>query len=113
MPSRKSPKTETETAASPAPATQEPDAPQGAVVGIDMGDPAGDKTAEKLVVQMGDLGHARALPEAPAGEVLRLDEVVYAPGSIEQFADEDGRTMRIVSIGGVLHKYPAEAAAEA
>lgn len=70
--------------------------------------------AAPLVANFTDLGHVRALPEVPAGPVVRLDDVAFVPGSIEQFADEDGRTMRIVGIGGVPHKYPApEVVAEA
>jgi len=59
-----------------------------------------------LAADFTDLGRVRALPETPAGQVLRLGPVAFAPGSIEQFADEDGRTMRVVNINGIPHKYP-------
>lgn len=87
------------------PAAAAPDE-QPDVVGVDHAEPGADRTL--VEVCMVDLGRARALPETPAGQVLKLDEVHFAPGSIEQFADDDGRTMRIVSVGGELHKYPAE-----
>lgn len=53
-----------------------------------------------------DLGDVRRLPEAPAGDTLTLGLVQFHAGTIEQFADEDGRTMRVVNVGGNPHKYP-------
>lgn len=54
-----------------------------------------------------DLGHARLLPEAPESHTERPDDVQFEPGTIEQFMDADGRTMRIVNVGGQTHKAPA------
>lgn len=90
MPSKKQPTP----AATPAPTTPpaEPPPPPVDVPALD--------------ADFTDLGRVRDLPETPAGEVLMLGPVEFAPGSIEQFADEDGRTMRIVNVGGTFHKYP-------
>lgn len=87
------------------PTSDQPD-PTGVDAAVDMAATGGDATAEVLVAGIVDLGRARALPETPAGQVLMLDPLQFAPGSIEQFADEDGRTMRIVSLDGALYKYP-------
>lgn len=54
------------------------------------------------------LWQAQALPEAPADEPV--EPLAYEPGSIEQFMDADGRTMRVVSVAGALHKTPAPVA---
>lgn len=54
-----------------------------------------------------DLGHARLLPEALEGSTFTPNDVRFEPGTIEQFMDADGRTMRIVNVGGQAHKAPA------
>lgn len=54
------------------------------------------------------LWQAQALPDAPGDEPV--EPLAYEPGSIEQFMDADGRTMRVVSVAGVLHKTPAPVA---
>lgn len=60
-----------------------------------------------VVSAITDLGQARLLPEAPEGHAERPDDVQFEPGTIEQFMDVDGRTMRIVNVGGQAHKAPA------
>jgi hypothetical protein len=111
MPSKKQPAAKTATTAAAKSATEQ----QGAAPPPADQQPAEQATASTednaaITCDLSDLGRARALPEAPGGPVLFLGVVEFAPGSIEQFADEDGRTMRIVNVDGVLHKFPAEPA---
>lgn len=51
------------------------------------------------------LEHARALPELEADSVTH--PVAFAPGAIESFKGEDGRTMRVVALAGSLWQQPA------
>ena len=106
MPSRKNP-TPAATAAAPAPAPAKDTTTQGAAPPPADPPPPPMPTTEPICVGIADLGRARLLPEAPEGHAERPDDVQFEPGTIEQFMDADGRTMRIVNVGGQAHKAPA------
>ncbi len=74
----------------------------------DVVQPGQQNQAPMATANLLHLWQAQALPEAPADEPV--EPLAYEPGSIEQFMDADGRTMRVVSVAGALHKTPAPAA---
>jgi hypothetical protein len=95
---------------------QAPDAPAIAQVNEPTTpDPTPDtESPAALVLNVTILERARALPELTGDATI--DQAEYAPGSIQRFMDEDGRTMEIVSVGGALRKVALaidEVAAEA
>lgn len=65
-------------------------------------DTAADEAIEPVTVSIVSLERARALPEAKGD--FAHEQIAYDPAGIEQFMDEDGRTMRIVQIAGALAK---------
>lgn len=99
MPSKKQqPKTP---AAAPAPA-----APPAATADAATAEVQSERSPV-LMTAYTDLGRVRALPLAPEGSTYTPDDVQAAPGTIVQFADEDGTAMRVVNVGGMPHKAPA------
>lgn len=106
MPSKKQPNPAAAKATAPAQATD--NAPIDTAAANPPAPPPADPppAVPPLFCCFTDLGDVRRLPEAPTGDTLALGLVQFHAGTIEQFADEGGRTMRIVNAGGALHKYP-------
>lgn len=105
-------------AASPPPAAEPAPPPADAIDAPAPPEPTADQVLGEpllplLTLAYTELSVVRQLPEvAPDGQ-YSTKQVVFAPGTIQQFKDEDRRTMRIVNVGGIPHKVlaPADPAA--